>query len=82
MPNPQLVSIAVEGSAYIAVDSAGQVWQGRIVTGQRGDKYIDWKPLDSEFPRGPGDARRHPCPIPARHALLPVQHAGACPPLA
>jgi hypothetical protein len=52
MPNPQLVSIAVEGSGYIAVDSAGQVWQGRIVTGQRGDKYIDWKPLDSEFPRG------------------------------
>ena len=49
---PQLVSIAVEGSErYIAVDSEGRVWQGRIETGRDGSLYIRWERLGSEFQR-------------------------------
>jgi hypothetical protein len=52
MPAPKLVNIAVEGSErYIALDSAGRVWQGRMETSRGGGTYIDWKRLDSEFQR-------------------------------
>ena len=47
---PKLVSIAVEGSGYIAVDSQGRVWKGRMERGQSGSQ-IKWEQIEQEFPR-------------------------------
>ncbi len=52
MPAPELISIAIEGpERYIAVDSAGRVWQGKMVSGPR-NAYIKWEQVEQEFPRG------------------------------
>jgi hypothetical protein len=52
MPSPKIVTIAVEGSErYIAVDSQGRVWQGRIETHRGGDRFINWRRIEHEFPR-------------------------------
>ena len=49
MPSPKIVTIAVEGSErYIAVDSQGRVW---IETHRGGDRFINWRRIEHEFPR-------------------------------
>ena len=47
---PKIVSIAVEGSDYIGVDSQGRIWKGRMERGQAGN-YVKWEQIEQEFPR-------------------------------
>jgi hypothetical protein len=53
---PKLVSISVDrpGVSYIAIDEAGHVWRGALRRSRAAADYLDWTPLDSEFPREPG----------------------------
>ena len=52
MPAPKIVSIAVEGpDKYIAVDSQGRVWLGKIAIsrGKSGDTVVRWERIGHEF---------------------------------
>ena len=53
MPNPTLVSIAVEEPRqYVAVNSTGGFWRGTLrQSAPTGLEFIAWTRLDSEFPR-------------------------------
>jgi hypothetical protein len=46
---PKLISIAVESPRhYIALDSEGQVWKGRVATKRGGPSVVTWKLITSE----------------------------------
>ena len=52
MAAPKLITITPEGSErYIAVDSQGRVWRGRMEPSRGGSRFIKWEHIDQEFPR-------------------------------
>jgi hypothetical protein len=49
---PKLISIAIEGPKhYIALDSEGHVWSGRVTIKRGGGpSVVKWERANSEFP--------------------------------